>query len=154
MAEGFFFILEILEYNHRWHHQASLICILDSFWAKNQSTTTITEGFFFILSLSLSFLNLQRLDALVSQSTLLFIFSFFFSLLRSICQWFIYSNKIFCTDLRLQPALSPTRGGLPFKLYSKAKLYPQPTLQFILQFATSPTRGTPGVIFLTFVISY
>ena len=122
MAEGFFFILKILEHNHRWHHQAPLICILDSFWAKNQSTTTITEGFFFILSLSHFLISNVQTHLLVNLLCFLF-FLFFFLLLRSVCQWFIYSNKIFFTDLRLQSALSPTRGGLPFKLYSKAKLY-------------------------------
>ena len=135
MAEGFFFILKILEHNHRWHHQALLICILDSFQAKNQSTTTVTEGFFLIPpspppSLSLS---PQYLDALVSQSALLFIFSYFL-------YFFVQSTH---NLLKVLPVVGYTSSCI-----LKQSQTPQPTLQFRIQFATSPTRGTPGVIFL------
>ena len=139
MAEGFFFILKILEHNHRWHHQAPLICILDSFQAKNQSTTTVTEGFFLIPPFPPPSLSPHYLDALVSQSALLFIFSYFL-------YFFVQSTY---NLLKVLPVVGCTSSCI-----LKQSQTPQPTLQFRLQFATSPTCGTPGVIFLTFVISH
>ena len=133
MAEGFFFILKILEHNHKWHQQAPLICILDSFQAKNQSTTTVTEGFFFIPPPPSLSLSPQHLDTLASQSALLFIFSYFL-------YFFVQSTY---NLLKVLPVVGYTSSCI-----LKQSQTPQPTLQFRIQFATSPTRGTLGVIFL------
>ena len=85
-----------------------------------------------------------------------FAFQFFlFSLLLcSIRQWFII-QIIFSLQIRDYNLLKVLHVvGCTSSCILKQSQTPQPTLQFRLQFATSPTCGTPGVIFLTFVISH